>query len=260
MITEFTAGRLKVKVLETSVEMGKRAATEAAAAVRAVIAEKGVCRVLFAAAPSMNEFFDSLCEESVDWTKVIAFHMDEYLGLSAAAPQRFGHFLKERLFCRLPLREIHYIDGNAADAEAEIDRYSRLLADNPPDVTFMGIGENGHIAFNDPGVSKFDDGCLMKVVELDRRCRQQQVNDRCFDRIDQVPTHALTLTVPALFSSPRIFCVVPRATKSAAVKEAVTGEIRESMPASILRMHPCASLYVDRDSGSNLLAGRYSAV
>lgn len=254
MILEGKAGRLLVKAYETRGELGRAAAQEAAQALREVIAAKGGCNVIFAAAPSQNEFLDALCREDVAWDKVSAFHMDEYIGLTEEAPQRFGNFLKKAVFERVPFRRVEYIRGNALDIEAEIARYSALLSENPPDLVFMGIGENGHIAFNDPHAAHFDDEQTMRAVELDEVCRHQQVNDGCFRSLEQVPTHALTLTIPALVSAARLFCMVPGATKANAVGKTVLGEIREKLPASVLRMHPCAALYIDRDSGRDVLA------
>ena len=242
MILERKAGRLLVKAYETRAEMGRAAAAEAAQALRAVLADKGSCRVIFAAAPSQNEFLEALCGADVDWSRVDAFHMDEYIGLPEEAPQGFGNFLKRAIFDRVPFRSVNRIRGGAADVDGEIARYSALLR------------EHGHIAFNDPHVAHFDDDCLMRAVELDETCRRQQVNDGCFAALDQVPTHALTLTIPALVSAERLFCMVPAATKADAVGKTVLGEIRETLPATILRLHPQATLYIDRDSGRDVLA------
>ena len=162
--------------------------------------------------------------------------------------------MKRAIFDRVPFRSVNRIRGGAADVDGEIARYSALLREQPADVVFMGIGENGHIAFNDPHVAHFDDDCLMRAVELDETCRRQQVNDGCFAALDQVPTHALTLTIPALVSAERLFCMAPAATKADAVGKTVLGEIRETLPATILRLHPQATLYIDRDSGRDVLA------
>lgn len=247
------SGKLQVKLFESREAMGQQAAKEAAEALKAVIAEKGSCHVVFAAAPSQNEFLAALCASDVDWTKVYAYHMDEYIGLPADAPQGFGNFLRRGIFEKVPFAGVEYLNGGAEDIEAEAERYSQLLRENEPDIVFMGIGENGHIAFNDPHVARFDDPYLVKRVELDERCRNQQVNDGCFDKLEQVPTHALTLTIPVLVSVKQVFCMVPAATKAEAVGKTVLGEIRERVPASILRMHDNATLYVDSDSGRELL-------
>lgn len=246
------AGRLHVEMFETRQDMGVSAARDAALAIREVIREKGSCHIIFAAAPSQNEFLEALAGSDVEWERVYAYHMDEYIGLAPDAPQGFGNFLRRNIFEKVPFAGVEYLNGGADDIDAEIRRYSQILRKHPADMVFMGIGENGHIAFNDPHVAHFDDCALVKKVELDERCRAQQVHDGCFDAIDQVPTHALTLTIPALVRAERIFCMVPAATKAEAVEHTVLGEIREMVPASILRMHEHATLYVDADSGSRL--------
>ena len=256
MQEEYQAGRLAVRVYENRSALGLAAARDAAAALKAAIQEKGVCNAVFAAAPSQNEFLEALCASDVDWTKVNAFHMDEYIGLPADAVQRFGNFLRERIFGRLPFRSVSYIRGESTPVEEEIARYTALLRENPTDIVFMGIGENGHIAFNDPHVAHFDDTRAMNAVTLDERCRLQQVHDGCFASLAEVPARALTLTVPALFAAKAVFCMVPGATKAEAVGKTVLGEIREQVPATILRMHPNAALYLDRDSGRDVLAAK----
>ena len=205
--------KLNVKVYQTREEMGRAAAEEAAAAIRAAIAAKGEINMIFAAAPSQNEFLAHLiADKSIDFTKINAFHMDEYIGLPADAPQGFGNFLRERLFDRVPFKTVNTIDSTAADPEAECRRYAALLQAHPCDIVCMGIGENGHIAFNDPHVADFGDKAAVKVVALDETCRQQQVNDGCFARLDDVPTHALTLTIPTLTAPEAVFCIVPAKT------------------------------------------------
>lgn len=179
--------------------------------------------------------------------------MDEYIGLDQDAPQGFDNFLRDRLFEVANFKSVHYLQGNASDPDDECRRYSALLNSHKIDIVCMGIGENGHIAFNDPHVAHFDDKKLVKVVELDEMCRTQQVNDGCFDSIDQVPTHALTLTIPALMSGDNIFCIVPAKTKAKAVLSTIKGDIEEACPASILRNHGNAILYIDSDSGSLIL-------
>ena len=246
--------KLNVKVYQTREEMGKAAAEEAAAAIRAAIAAKGEINMIFAAAPSQNEFLAHLiADKSIDFTKINAFHMDEYIGLPADAPQGFGNFLRERLFERVPFKTVNTIDSTAADPEAECRRYAALLQAHPCDIVCMGIGENGHIAFNDPHVADFGDKAAVKVVALDETCRQQQVNDGCFAGLDDVPTHALTLTIPTLTAPEAVFCIVPAKTKANAVYAALRGGITEACPASILRRHANATLYCDADSAARVL-------
>ena len=200
-----------------------------------------------------NEFLEALCAApDIDWKRVTAFHMDEYVGLDAAAPQGFGNFLRARVFDRLPFGQVCYLNGNAPDIEAECSRYAGLLAQAPIDIVFMGIGENGHIAFNDPPVAEFDDPAAVKVVALDEVCRNQQVHDGCFADIGQVPTHALTLTVPTLAGAKHHLCIVPAPTKAKAVRDTLEGPVSTACPASILRTCPGAVLYLERESAQLL--------
>ena len=209
--------------------------------------------MIFAAAPSQNEVLANLAnDKEIPWGRVNAFHMDEYIGLDKDAPQGFGNFLRDHIFGIAPFKSVNYIRIDAPDADEECARYSALLRENPVDIVVLGIGENGHIAFNDPPFADFDDDKLVKPVKLDEVCRNQQVNDGCFATISDVPTHALTLTVPALMSGAELYCIVPAITKAKAVYETVNGEITENCPASVLRTHKCATLYLDPDSSSLL--------
>lgn len=249
----FQVDKLRVEVYKDRPAMGLGAAKAAADKIRELLNRKPMINVAFAAAPSQNEFLEALIKEpGIDWQKVRAFHLDEYLGLANDAPQRFRVFLDEHIFSRLDFGEVHYIQGDADSPKAETQRYTDLLKKYPLDIAFIGIGENGHIAFNDPPVADFDDPHWVKVVELDEICRMQQVNDGCFPTIDDVPKTALTLTIPAVMSASFIYCMVPGPTKAAAVKETVEGEISTSCPASILRRHDTAILYVDEDAAATL--------
>ena len=254
MLKSMKKDKLNVEIFESRAAMGAAAAADAARKLKELLAAKSEINCMFAAAPSQNEFLASLiADPEIDWTRVNAFHMDEYIGLDAAAPQGFGNFLRDRIFGKVPFKSVSYLNGNAADPEAEAARYSALLAEHPLDVCFMGIGENGHIAFNDPPVANFRDEVLVKVVKLDERCRQQQVNDGCFDCICKVPTHALSVTCPGLMSAKTVFCMVPAATKAEAVGRTLTWGISEKCPATILRTHDDARLYLDPDSGKEVL-------
>lgn len=246
--------RLQVFIAESREEMGRLSGHDVAAMIKLLLSMKEELNVMFAAAPSQNDVLATLVSDpEIDWSRVNAFHMDEYIGLDAAAPQGFGNFLRDRIFGKVPFKSVTYLNGNAADPEAEARRYGEILAAHPLDVCFMGIGENGHIAFNDPPVANFKDTCLVKVVKLDERCRQQQVNDGCFDCICKVPTHALSVTCPGLMSAKTVFCMVPAATKAEAVQRTLTWEISEKCPATILRTHDDAKLYIDMDSGKFVL-------
>jgi glucosamine-6-phosphate deaminase len=254
LIKEMKAGNLEVKIYDSRKSMGAEAAKEAALLIKALLNKKQEVNMIFAAAPSQNEFLTSLIEDKeIQWSRINAFHMDEYIKLAPEAPQGFGNFLKDKIFGKVTFKSVNYLNGNAEDIEVECERYSRLLKDYPTDIVCMGIGENGHIAFNDPHVAFFNDEKLVKVVDLDQKCRNQQVNDGCFAAIDEVPTHALTLTIPALMLPKYVFCIVPAKTKADAVYNTVKGEINEGCPASILKTHNSAVLYTDSDSARLIL-------
>ncbi|MCR4905283.1 MAG: glucosamine-6-phosphate deaminase [Clostridiales bacterium] len=249
----FIKDRLTVRILKSRNEMGRAAACDIAAEMRRLLARKDEINMIFAAAPSQNETLAALAEEEgIDWSRINAFHMDEYVGLPHGAPQSFASYLTEHLFALVPLKSVNLIDPSQ-DAQKEAARYAALLDDHPVDITVLGIGENGHIAFNDPGVADFRDPVLVKRVPLDEVCRMQQVHDGCFPAIDDVPRFALTLTIPALTRAGAMFCSVPAPSKAEAVFRTVTGPISEECPATILRTHPHAVLYCDPDSGEKLL-------
>ncbi len=253
MIKTQKADNLIVNIYDTRNEMGTAAAKDIIACINSVLSQKEECNIIFAAAPSQNEVLAFIAgSDKVDFTKLNAFHMDEYIGLSPDAPQGFGNFLKAALFRKVNFKNVFYLNGGADDIEYECERYGQLLEQYPADIVCMGIGENGHIAFNDPPVADFNDSELVKRVELDEICRMQQVNDGCFDSIELVPTHALTLTVPALTKPENIFCVVPNIAKANAVKDTIKGKISTDCPASILKKHNNAVLYLDTNS-ANLL-------
>lgn len=240
--------QLDVRIYHTRKEMGTAAAEKFAKEIEQLLKVKAEANVIFAAAPSQNEFLAALKYENLDWQRINAFHMDEYIGLAADAPQGFGNFLKDRLFDQFNFKSVNYLNGNAEDIEEECARYTSLLAKYPVDIVCMGIGENGHLAFNDPPVADFEDPKMVKVVVLDEVCRQQQVNDGCFTSLSEVPTQALTLTIPALLSASYLNCVVPGPTKAIAVANTLNSEITTENPATILRKHPKAVLFLDQDS------------
>jgi glucosamine-6-phosphate deaminase len=254
LLKSFKSDALNVRIYESREEMGRCAASDIAEGLRGLLSRQGRANVIFAAAPSQLEMLDALVRApGIDWGRVNAFHMDEYIGLACDAPQGFGNFLKRHLFSRLPFGSVCYIDSSAKDPDAECRRYSRILQLYPADVACMGIGENGHIAFNDPHAALFDDPEAVKVVDLDEKCRMQQVNDGCFGSLAAVPRRAITLTVPALMAAKNIYCVVPGQSKREAVLRAVLGGISADCPASILRAQLNAALYADRESGCDLL-------
>ncbi len=233
--------------------MGQVAAKSVADLIQSVLQTNDYVRMVFAAAPSQNEMLHALCKiENVDWSKVIAFHMDEYLGLRRDSPQLFGNYLRQNIFGKVQFKEVNYLNPNSKDTVAECKRYGALISKAPIDIVCMGIGENGHIAFNDPPVADFNDPAIVKVVELDAACRQQQVNDGCFQKISDVPTQALTLTIPTLMSAKWLSIVVPGKLKSDAIHNSLLGQKTTTCPASILRTHKGATLYLDPESASRL--------
>ena len=250
---EFIKDKLTVKIYPTRQEMGKDSAKDIKNCIVNLLKTKPQINIIFAAAPSQNEVLACLvADKDIEWRRINAFHMDEYIGLDATAPQGFGNFLRRSLFSLVPFKSVNCIDSTATDSEKECERYAQLLSKNPADIVVLGIGENGHIAFNDPPVADFCDSKAVKVVKLDEVCRNQQVNDGCFDTIYKVPTHAITLTVPTLTKAPNLFCIVPASTKAKAVYNTINGPIGESCPATVLRKSDGATLYLDADSASLL--------
>lgn len=253
-VKKLVADQLNINIYETRTEMGKAAAEAVSVVINRIIAKSGSVNVVFAAAPSQNELLATLASnDDIDWAKVNAFHLDEYLGLPKGAPQRFGKFLEERLFDKVSPGRVELFDGTATDSILEAERYSNLITKFPIDIACIGIGENGHIAFNDPDVADFNDPKTVKCVELDAISRQQQVNDGCFGRLEDVPTQALTLTIPAIMSAGWIHCVVPGESKSDAVEKTIRGDIKTTCPASILRRHKQAILYIDKAAATKVL-------
>jgi glucosamine-6-phosphate deaminase len=252
-IQSFNADRLLVNVYPTRDAMGMAAAKDAAAQIQQLLNTKEFVNIIFAAAPSQNEMLLHLSVATgIDWSRVNAFHMDEYVGLNENAPQRFGHFLDQAIFGKLPFHEVHYINGNASNPEEECSRYAALLEANPVDIVCMGIGENTHIAFNDPHVADFNDASMVKLVELDEVSRMQQVHDGCFASIEAVPQTAITLTIPALMRAASIFCVVPSINKAQAVYHTINSPVSALYPSTALRLHENAMLYLDEKSASLL--------
>ena len=252
-----TAGRLAVEVHADRPALGRAAARAVAAHLHGVIARQGEARVIFACAPSQDQFLAALidpaqCSLALDWSRITVFHMDDYVGLTAAHPQSFRFYLREHLLRHVPMGHFHPLPAEEKDAAAVAARYTALLREKPIDLICMGIGENGHIAFNDPPVADFEDTALVKVVELDLACRQQQVNDGCFPTLADVPLHAFTLTVSVFRQAKRLSIHVPGLLKAPAVRATVQGPITTACPASILRLHSDATLYIDTASASLL--------
>ncbi|MFZ4102536.1 MAG: glucosamine-6-phosphate deaminase [Sphingobacterium thalpophilum] len=248
---EIKKDKLQVNIYAGRPELGAAAAENLTARIAELVKTKDQVNIIFASAPSQNEFLAELLKKDIQWGKINAFHMDEYIGLHPDAPQGFGNFLKDRLFSHVNCRTVNYLNGNI-DPEEECKRYSDLLIKYPTDIVCLGIGENTHLAFNDPHVADFNDSLIVKVVDLDQDCRVQQVNDGCFKTIDEVPTHALTITMPALFKSTYAIAIVPGKFKANAIDHTINSEISEKYPSTILRRHDQAILFIDEDSASKL--------
>lgn len=252
-VTERTYDKLRVRIFADQPSLGAAAATEAAAALAQTIKERGEANLMMATGNAGLQFLAALRQDkTVDWTKVNLFHMDEYKGIAATHPASFRLFIHKHISDWLPFKSANYIEGDAASAEDEARRYAALLVKHPIDVCHCGIGENGHIAFNDPPVADFNDPLLVKIVQLDQACRQQQVGEGHFPNLAAVPTHAITVTIPGLLRARRLVCVVPEKRKAQAVHDALLGPIATSCPSSILRTRSEATLYLDRDSASLL--------
>lgn len=249
---EISKENLNVKIFATKDEMGKAAATSVTEKLNAAIAEKGFANLILATGASQFQFLDHLQQQAIDWKKITVFHLDEYKGMPVTHPASFRKYLKERILDKVQPKAVHYLNGDAPDAEAEVLRYENLLKDHPVDIACIGIGENGHIAFNDPPVADFNDPKLVKVVELDEACRKQQLGEGWFPTFDDVPTHALSLTIPAIMGCKAISCVVPDERKAEAVFNTLNAEISTACPATILRTHPDCILYLDESSASKL--------
>ncbi len=248
-IPSFNVESLRVKILPDRAALGKAAGLAVAEKMRQILKAEESLFIIFASAPSQNEFLEQLSQSrGIGWDRATAFHLDEYIGLPEEASQNFGHFLRVKLFEKVRPGKVHYLNGMAGDPEAECERYAALLREHPLDIACIGIGENGHLAFNDPPVADFQDPRLVKTVDLDPVSRQQQVNDGCFDNLENVPKKAITLTLPGIFSAKSIFCMVPGPTKADAVRKTLQDPASPACPATILRKHRDATLFLDKDS------------
>ena len=247
----FQYDKLRVQRYENRAVSGKEAGEWAAMKINELLKTHETLNVLFGAAPSQDEVLASFIASNVDFSRLNALHMDEYIGLPDGALQTFGHYLDEHVFKLAPFRNVFYV-ACGEDGETTCARYEKIIEEYPIDVAFIGIGENGHIAFNDPHEAKFDDPKNVRIVTLDNVCRQQQVNDGCFPTIDDVPKTAITLTIPAIMHAKTLICTVPARQKAEAVKNACLGPVSEACPASILRTHDDCVLFCDPDSGSYL--------
>ena len=253
MSRAFLAEALAVRVFDDVGDMARAAADDGADAIREAIDARGAANVMLATGNSQLGFLAELVTYAdLDWSRVTAFHMDEYVDLAPTHSASFQRYMRERVAARLPFKAFHYLTGDTGDAPAEARRYADLLRAHPLDLCCCGIGENGHLAFNDPPVADFDDPLDVKVVALEPESRRQQVAEGHFATVDDVPTHAISVTIPALLRARRVLAIVPEARKAVAVRDALQGPISTDCPASILRRRPNAILYLDAESSSLL--------
>jgi glucosamine-6-phosphate deaminase len=252
----FKLGSLAIEVHENREALGRAAAAQAAARMRALASEQETVPVLFSSGESQLPTLRALIALSgVPWNQIVGFHLDEYVGFTDCHPASFRRFLREHLTSRVELHRFYPVPGDEPDAAKTCRDYARLLAAEPPQLSLLGIGENGHLAFNDPAEARFDDPVDLKVVSLDRACRQQQVNEGWFPSLADVPTQAITLTIPALFRVPELILSIPGPRKAQIVKRALQDPISTACPATILRRHPNATLLLDLESAAELNLG-----
>src|SRR5580700_1366102 len=239
-----------LKVFGDRTTLGRAAAEQAAAAIRRALAERDRARIIAATAASQREFLDALTSaRGIEWTKVEAFHLDEYIGLPISHPGSFRKMLLEQLIRKTGINRYHLLDGDAADPAEVVCQVGKDLASAPVDVAFLGIGENGHLAFNDPPAD-FETEDPYIIVTLDEACRQQQVGEAWFADISQVPTRALSMSAQQVLKAKELLAVVPDARKSQAIKNCLEGPVRPEAPASIMRRHSKATIYLDWHSAS----------
>jgi glucosamine-6-phosphate deaminase len=243
---------MDIRIFDTKQELGLAAAERAAAAIGEAIARGAQARVIAATGASQFEFLDALTGKTgIDWGHVEMFHLDEYVGVSDSHPASFRRYLRERIVERVRPGTFHFLAGDAADPAAECRRVGALLAQAPIDVAFVGIGENGHLAFNDPPAD-FETEETYLVVELDEACRRQQLGEGWFASLDDVPRRAISMSIRQILKSREILCIVPDARKAKAVSECLEGAVSPLHPSSILQTHAATTVYLDRDSAALL--------
>ena len=252
-VKSFQAESMKVNVYDNNILMGQAASDFVTEKLAAAIEQNGKANLILATGASQFQFIDAFKKEpAVDWSKITVFHMDEYKDMSDQHPASFRKYLRERILNEVKPAEVYYMKGDAENIDEELNRYENLLKNNPVDVACIGIGENGHIAFNDPPVADFNDPRLVKVVELDDACRRQQMGEGWFKTFEDVPTHALSLTIPAIMNCKAISCVVPDKRKADAIYKTLNNPVDTACPATILRTHPDTAVFLDPNSASKL--------
>lgn len=252
MIKSFEKDKLKIKIYDQESEMGEAAADYVAGQLNKVIGSAGKANLILATGTSQFSFLKALKTKTIEWDKITVFHLDEYKDISQLHPASFRKYLKDRILDFVQPGIVHLIKGDAQDLEKELALYSTLLEDNPIDIACIGIGENGHIAFNDPPVADFQDPKLIKIVKLDKSCRTQQLSEGWFSSLDEVPREAITLTISAIMKSKVISCVVPGNRKAKAVANTINWDLSTRCPATVLRRHENTTLFLDTLAASQL--------
>ena len=244
---------MEIKVFPTKTEMAAAAARQAADALRRALHARGKANVIAATGASQFEFLDGLVKApGIDWSRTVFFHLDEYVGIPVTHPASFRRYLRERIVDKVRPGQFHFIEGDAPDPKAEAARVGALIKSHPIDVAFVGIGENGHLAFNDPPAD-FQTKDPYLVVSLDEACRRQQLGEGWFPRLEDVPKRAISMSIRQILSAREIIAIVPERRKAIAVRAALEGEISSLVPASILRTHPNVTIYLDRESSELLM-------
>ena len=252
-LSEFHIGGATVRIYRRGPGLGQAAGAAGAAVLREAIATRGVARIIIGTGPSQDGTIAALTRApGIDWSRVEVFHMDEYVGMQPSHPASFRRWLREHVVDIVRPGIVHFLEGEAADVDAECGRYGALLRAEPIDASFIGFGENGHIAFNDPAVADFHDPAAVKPVTLDERCRRQQVGEGHFPDLASVPPAALTVTCPILVSARYLLCSVPDRRKAEAARDAIEGPLATACPASLVMTHPRCAIFLDAESASLL--------
>lgn len=241
---------MKISLFKTKEEMGRKAGADGAAFIRQAIEQRGRANIILATGASQFEMLAALIKENVDWTKVTGFHLDEYIGLTETHPASFRKYLKERFVEKVPIKVFHFINGENDPAE-ECNRLGKIIKEHSIDVAFVGIGENGHLAFNDPPADFETDESYITVV-LDEACRRQQLGEGWFKNLNEVPDQAISMSIRQILKSKAIICTVPDSRKAEAVKKVIEGKVTPDVPASILQKHPLTMLYLDENAAALL--------
>ena len=244
---------MKVEVYPSRAAAGEAAARAAANAMLELVQKRGMIAVIFATGASQLDMLNALTGiHNLPWERIRGFHMDEYIGISPDHPASFRRYLRDRLTNRVKMKDFFEVNGSAPNPEQTSQEYAEKLRAADPQLCLLGIGENGHLAFNDPPVADFNDPLDVKIVQLDEACRNQQVAEGWFEKVEEVPEQAITLTIPALMHVPRLIVSVPGSRKAGIVRRALRDPISTQCPATLLRTHPNVTAYLDADSAAQL--------